>query len=51
MKRPLAIDILQRHTQDPMAASDRTPIVDALTRATEQHQNRLIAPGHRGVDQ
>src|SRR6266852_653339 len=48
---PLAIDILQCHAQNPVSAGDRTPIADALTRATQQHQNRFIATGHRGVDQ
>src|SRR5229473_7168511 len=48
---PLAIDILQCHAQNPVSASNRTPIADALTRARQQHQNRLIAIGTGAVDQ
>src|SRR5437899_4847813 len=48
---PLAIDILQFHAQNPMSASKRTPIADALTRARQQYQNRLIAIGTGAVDQ
>src|SRR5438034_3336471 len=40
---PLAIDILQFHPQDPVSASNRTPIADALTRTRQQYQNRFIA--------
>src|ERR1700728_670488 len=47
----LAIDILQFHTQNPVSASNRTPIADALTRAREQYQNRFIAIGAGAVDQ
>src|ERR1700682_4645243 len=47
----LAIDILQFHAQTPVSASNRTPIADALTRASQQHQNRFVAIGSRGVDQ
>src|SRR5258708_39105572 len=48
---PLAIDILQFHAQNPMSASNRTPIADALTRARQQYQNRFIAIGAGAVDQ
>src|SRR6266567_643314 len=48
---PLAIDILQFHAQNPVSASNRTPITDALTRARQQHQNRFIAIGTGAVDQ
>ena len=48
---PLAIDILQFHAQNPVSASNRTPIADALTRARQQHQNRFIAIGTGAVDQ
>src|ERR1039458_2050500 len=48
---PLAIDILQCHAQNPVSASNRTPIADALTRARQQHQNRFIAMGNGAVDQ
>ena len=34
---PLAIDILQFHAQNPVSASNRTPIADALTRARQQY--------------
>jgi hypothetical protein len=34
---PLAIDILQFHAQNPVSASNRTPITDALTRARQQY--------------
>src|ERR1700677_3316175 len=47
----LAIDILQCHAQNPVSASNRTPIADALTGARQQHQNRFIAIGTSGVDQ
>src|SRR5258708_3884129 len=50
-KAPLAIDILQCHAQDPVAASNQTPIADALTRARQQYQNRFIAIGTGAVDQ
>src|ERR1700678_408770 len=48
---PFAIDIFQFHAQDPVSASNRTPIADALTRAREQYQNRFIAIGAGAVDQ
>src|ERR1700684_2768727 len=32
---PLAIDVLQFHAQNPVSASNRTPIADALTRAAQ----------------
>src|SRR5205814_10222156 len=48
---PFAIDILQFHTQNPVSASNRTPIADALTRARQQYQNRFIAIGAGAVDQ
>jgi hypothetical protein len=48
---PLAIDILQVHAQNPVSASNRTPIADALTRARQQHQNRFIAIRTSAVDQ
>jgi len=48
---PLAIDILQCHAQNPVSASNRTPIADALTRARQQRQNRFIAIGTGAVDQ
>src|SRR5712692_9605714 len=48
---PLAIDILQVHAQNPMSASNRTPIADALTRARQQYQNRFITIGTGAVDQ
>jgi hypothetical protein len=48
---PLAIDILQFHAQNPVSASNRTPIADALTRARQQYQNRFIAIGTGAVDQ
>ncbi len=48
---PFAIDILQFHTQNPVSASNRTPIADALTRARQQYQNRFIAIGTGAVDQ
>src|ERR1700678_1072912 len=47
----LAIDILQFHAQDPVSASNRTPIADALTRARQQYQNRFITIGAGAVDQ
>jgi len=48
---PFAIDILQFHTQNPVSASNRTPIADALTSARQQYQNRFIAIGTGTVDQ
>src|SRR5277367_6112970 len=48
---PFAIDILQFHTQNPVSASNRAPIADALTRARQQYQNRFIAIGDGAVDQ
>src|SRR5229473_6571237 len=48
---PFAIDILQFHTQNPVSASNRTPIADALTSARQQYQNRFIAIGTGAVDQ
>src|SRR5208282_25294 len=48
---PTAIDILQFHPQDPVSASNQTPIADALTRARQQYQNRFIAMGAGAVDQ
>src|SRR5450755_2148531 len=48
---PLAIDILQFHAQNPVSASNRTPIADALTSARQQYQNRFIAIGAGVVDQ
>src|SRR5205807_7847398 len=45
------IDILQCHAQNPVSASNRTPIADALTRARQQRQNRFIAIGTGAVDQ
>src|SRR5208282_5956882 len=48
---PLAIDVLQFHAQNPVSASNRTPIADALTRAAQQHQNRFITIGTGAVDQ
>src|SRR5579872_3045801 len=50
-KAPLAINILQFHAQNPMPASNRTPIADALTCARQQYQNRFIAIGTGAVDQ
>src|SRR5437660_768481 len=50
-KTPTAIDILQFHPQNPVSASNRTPIADALTRARQQRQNRFIAIGTGAVDQ
>src|SRR5258708_18264613 len=48
---PFAIDILQFHTQNPVSASNRTPIADALTSARQQYQNRFITIGPCVVDQ
>src|SRR3954471_11414509 len=48
---PFAIDILQFHAQNPVLASNRTPVADALTRARQQYQNRFIAIGAGAVDQ
>src|ERR1700678_843257 len=48
---PFAIDIFQFHAQDPVSASNRTPIADALTRARQQYQNRFITIGAGAVDQ
>ena len=48
---PFAIDILQFHTQNPVSASNRTPIADALTSARQQYQNRFIPIGTGAVDQ
>src|SRR5208282_971617 len=48
---PFAIDILQFHTQNPVSASKRTPIADALTSARQQYQNRFIAIGTGTVEQ
>src|SRR5208282_1959210 len=48
---PFAIDILQFHTQNPVSASNRTPVADALTSARQQYQNRFIAIGTGAVDQ
>src|SRR5437868_10969556 len=48
---PFAVDILQFHAQDPVSASNWTPIADALTSAREQSQNRFIAIGTGAVDQ
>jgi hypothetical protein len=48
---PLAIDILQCHAQNPVSASGRAPIADALTRTRQQYQNRSIAIGTGAVDQ
>src|SRR5579863_2080108 len=47
----LSIHVLQRHSQNAMSARNCTPIPDALTRATEQHQDRLIAIRDCGIDQ
>jgi len=48
---PFAIDILQFHAQDPVSASNRTPIADTLTHARQQYQNRFIPIGTGAVDQ
>src|SRR5271169_1309969 len=48
---PFAIDIIQFHTQNPVSASNRTPIADALTSARQQYQNRFITIGTGTVDQ
>src|SRR6266851_8853583 len=48
---PLAIDILQFHAQNPVSASNRTPIADALTSARQQYQNCFIAIGTGAIDQ
>jgi len=45
------IQIGERHAQHPMPSGECTPIADALPRAIEQRQDRLVAPRGRGVDQ
>jgi hypothetical protein len=38
---------LQFHAQNPVSASNRTPIADALTRAGQQYQNELTVSKNR----
>jgi hypothetical protein len=47
----LAIDVIQRHAQNPVSTGECAPVTDALTGTTGQRQNCLVAPGRCRIDQ